>query len=78
MNGTGNGGGDIHVYLQFSIKITGRFFSPDYSSALANIKKKNLNLDQSVESGVQNASVLCQSRISLLFRISWQCLHNIY
>ena len=34
------GAGGIHVYLQFSIKITGRFFSPDYSSALANVKKK--------------------------------------
>ena len=33
--------GGIHVYLQFSIKITGRFFSPDYSSTLANVKKKS-------------------------------------
>ena len=31
-----------------------------------------------MESGVESASALCQSRISLLFRISWQCLHNIY
>lgn len=62
---------------QLSIKITGRFLSWLFK-CISKCGEKIRTWIRWVESGVENASVLCQGHISLLFRISWQCLHNIY
>lgn len=43
-------------YIQFSIKIIGRLFSPDYSSALANVKKKS---ELGSVGGIESAERIC-------------------